>query len=124
MTNTTSSVGPQGKRVRANGVDIHYVDGGSGVPLLLLHGGLMSTSSAWAGFPAAYVSHMGLLSEQFRVIAPDLRGHGKTINGEGGKISYVQMADDILALIDVLGLERPLLCGFSLGATVATIMAI
>jgi pimeloyl-ACP methyl ester carboxylesterase len=84
----------------------------------------MSTSSAWAGFPASYVSHIGLFAEHFRVISPDLRGHGRTVNRDGGKLSYSQMADDMLAFLDVLGLSRPALCGFSMGASVATIMAI
>jgi pimeloyl-ACP methyl ester carboxylesterase len=110
--------------VRANGIDIHYVEAGAGVPLLLLHGGLMSTHPAWAGSPGAYVSHMGTFAEHFRVIAPDLRGHGKTVNTGGVPMSYVQLADDVLALSDALHLEQPLLCGFSAGASVATIAAI
>lgn len=110
--------------VHANGIDIHYVEAGAGDPLLLLHGGLMSTHPAWAGSPGAYVSYMGAFAEHFRVIAPDLRGHGKTVNAGGGPISYGQLADDALALCDVLGLDRPFLCGFSAGASVATVVAI
>jgi pimeloyl-ACP methyl ester carboxylesterase len=112
------------KYVRANGIDIHYVDAGKGDPLVLLHGGLMSTHPAWKGSPGAYVTHMGAFAEHFRVIAPDLRGHGKTLNAGGGPISYSQMADDALALIEALGLDRPMLCGFSAGASVATIATI
>jgi pimeloyl-ACP methyl ester carboxylesterase len=123
MTTNTSSHGAEGKFVRANGIDIHYVEAGSGPPLLLLSGGFLSMSSVWEGFPAAYVSHVGTFAEHFRVIAPDLRGHGKTVHREG-KITCEQLVDDMLALIDVLGLARPSLCGFSLGGWVATMMAI
>src|SRR5262249_30908339 len=59
-------------------------------------------------------------ARHFRVIAPDTRGCGKTVNPGGGSILYSQLADDILALIEALGLERPLICGFSDGATTAT----
>jgi pimeloyl-ACP methyl ester carboxylesterase len=124
MTKATASVHPEGKFVRANGIDIHYVEAGKGEPLLLLHGGLHSTDPLWAGLPGTYVTHMAALAEHFRVVAPDLRGHGKTVNHGGAPISYVQLAEDTLALIDVLGLDRPMICGFSAGASVATIVAI
>jgi pimeloyl-ACP methyl ester carboxylesterase len=124
MTKATVSVHPEGKFVRANGIDIHYVEAGKGEPLLLLHGGLHSTDPLWAGAPGTYVTHIGAFAEHFRVIAPDLRGHGKTANNGAAPISYVQLADDALGLIDVLGLDRPMICGFSAGASVATIAAI
>src|SRR6476659_5569998 len=92
----------EGKYVRANGTDIHYVDAGKGEPLLLLHGGMMSTSPLWAGHPGAYVSRMDMFTEHFRVIAPDTRGHGKTANPSGGAIPYTLLADDVLSLIEAL----------------------
>jgi pimeloyl-ACP methyl ester carboxylesterase len=110
--------------VHANGIDIHYVEAGQGEPLVLLHGGMVSTSPVWAGSPVAYVDHMDAFAKQFRVIAPDVRGCGKTINPDGGPISYAQLADDAHGLIDALGLERPLICGFSDGAMIATILGI
>jgi pimeloyl-ACP methyl ester carboxylesterase len=54
---------------------------------------------SWAGSRASYVSNMGSFGAHFRVIAPALRGHGKTVNPGGGPISYTQAADDLLALI-------------------------
>lgn len=113
-----------GRFVRANGIDIHYVEAGTGVPLVLLHGGIVSTNPIWAGAPVAYVSHMETLAQHFRVIAPDARGYGRTVNTGGGSIPYTTLADDIAALIDALGLERPLICGFSDGGHTATIVAI
>ena len=83
---------------------------------MLLHGGVVSTNSIWAGVPVAYASHMDTLAEHFRVIAPDTRGCGKT-GHTGGPISFDLLADDVAALIDALGLERPLIAGFSEGAT-------
>jgi len=124
VTNTALTADAKGNFVRANGIDIHYVEEGTGEPLLLLHGGLMSTDRIWAGSPPAYVTQMGPLSERFRVIAPDLRGHGQTKNPGNRPISYAELADDAGALIDVLRLERPMICGFSAGAAVATLVGI
>jgi pimeloyl-ACP methyl ester carboxylesterase len=124
MTEPATPGHNDGRFVRANGIDIYCVEAGQGPPLLLLHGGLMSNGPSWAGSRGAYVSHMDAFARHFRVIAPALRGHGKTVNAAGGSISYTQAAEDMLALIDALGLDRPLMCGFSAGATIATIAAI
>ena len=110
--------------VSANGIDIHYVEAGAGEPLVLLHQGMVSTNPLWADSPVAYAGHMAVFAERFRVIAPDLRGCGRTANPDGGSISYAQLADDTAAMIDALGLEQPLVCGFSDGATLATILAV
>jgi pimeloyl-ACP methyl ester carboxylesterase len=123
MTKPASALIAESKYARANGIDIHYVEAGDGDPLLLLHGGMVSNNPVWADSPIAYVSHIGAFAEHFRVIAPDLRGHGKTVNAGGGPISFSQLADDAWGLLDTLGVDRPLLCGFSAGATVATVLA-
>lgn len=113
----------EGRYVRANGIDMYYVEAGAGEPLVLLHGGMVSTNPIWAGHPFSYVSHLDTFTEHFRVIAPDKRGYGRTRH-PGGPIPYSQLADDVLALIDELGLGRPLICGFSDGATTATVAGI
>jgi pimeloyl-ACP methyl ester carboxylesterase len=121
-TTETNAVG-QGQYVSANGIDIHYLDQGKGEPLVLLHGGVVSTNPIWAGVPVAYATHMDTLVEHFRVIAPDTRGCGKTAHSSG-PISFDLLADDVAALINALGLERPLIAGFSDGAITATILGI
>jgi pimeloyl-ACP methyl ester carboxylesterase len=113
-----------GTYVSANGIDIHYVEAGEGEPLVLLHQGMVSTNPLWADSLVAYPGHMAAFGERFRVIAPDLRGCGRTANPGGGSIPYAQLADDAAAMIEALGLDRPLVCGFSDGATLATILAI
>lgn len=113
----------QGQLVHANGINIHYLDQGEGEPLVLLHGGVVSTNPIWTGVPVAYASHMDTLAEHFRVIAPDTRGCGRTRHS-GGPISFGLLADDVAALIDALGLERPLIAGFSEGAITATVLGI
>jgi pimeloyl-ACP methyl ester carboxylesterase len=124
MATSEHNVQNEGRYVQANGTDIHYLEAGKGEPLLLLHAGLVSTNPIWADHPAGWVSHMDTFAQHFRVIAPDTRGHGRTANPGGGPISFTQLADDIVALIDALSLDRPMICGFSDGAMTATIVGI
>ena len=123
MSIKESSAVAHAQYVSANGVDIHYLEQGDGEPLVLLHGGMVSTNPIWSGVPIAYAGHMDTLAEHFRVIAPDTRGGGKTRH-TGGPISFDLLADDVAALINALGLERPLIAGFSEGAITATILGI
>jgi pimeloyl-ACP methyl ester carboxylesterase len=121
---TTSRISTSYKQLRVNGTDIHYRDGGDGPPLVVLHGGLMSTDALWDGHPASLTSHLETLASRFRVIAPDIRGYGRTPNPGGGPISYAQLTDDVVAFAAALGLDRPLVYGFSEGATIANVAAI
>jgi pimeloyl-ACP methyl ester carboxylesterase len=99
-----------GNYVHANGLNIYYEEYGSGEPLILIHGGMAVGDSFQPQIP--------IFSEHFRVIVPDSRGHGRTDNPTG-ELSYRLMADDIAAFIDVLGLNRPLICGWSDGGQIA-----
>lgn len=98
------------KHVRANGLDIAYTECGEGRPLVLLHGGGL-TSGMWA-------RQIGALSDHYRVIAPDTRGHGKTEN-PGHEFSYPLLADDVVAFCQALGVEKPVLMGYSDGGIIA-----
>jgi pimeloyl-ACP methyl ester carboxylesterase len=113
-----------GYSVHANGIDIYCREQGEGPALLLLHGGLVSSSSRWAGVPVSYASYLDALAARFRVITPDTRGCARTAHTGSGSISFALLADDTAALIEALGLERPLIAGFSEGAITATILAI
>ena len=123
MSINVSNAVAQSQYVSANGIDIHYLDRGTGKPLVLLHGGMVSTNPIWTGVPVAYATHMDTLAEHFRVIAPDTRGCGRTKHS-GGPVTFDLLADDIAALIDALGLDRPLITGFSDGAIIATAFGI
>ena len=87
-----------GKHAAANGIDIHYLERGSGKPLVLLHGGLVSSSPRWAGVPVSYASHLDTLARRFRVIAPDTRGCAQTAHEGDGTVSFALLADDVAAL--------------------------
>ena len=99
-----------GKYIEANGLKVYLEVYGEGEPLLLLHGGT-ATSQSWT-------SHLPAFTEHFRVFTPDSRGHGKTDNPTG-ELGYRVMADDVAALVSALGLQRPLVLGYSDGGQIA-----
>ena len=98
-----------------NGLHLYYETHGSGRPLILLHGGL--------GSGEMFGPVIGELAAGHQVIVPDLQGHGRTADIDR-PIDIKLMADDVAALIDHLGLEKPDVVGYSLGGGVALFTAI
>ena len=96
--------------ISANGVDIYYRESGQGQPLILLHGAT-DTHRLWD-------PHLPGLSKHFRVITPDCRGHGLSLN-PSRQISYQLMADDLADLIQKLKLGKPFIFGYSDGGQAA-----
>ena len=96
--------------IDVNGATIYYEEHGAGEPLVLLHGGLISSAS--------WEPELPYLTGEFRVITPDTRGHGRSTN-PSGKLTYPQLADDVAALIGELGLDRPIVGGYSDGGQIA-----
>src|SRR5256885_7915722 len=101
--------------VDVNGFQLYYEVRGGGDPLLLLHGGT-GIGSDWqhvftSGDPAGY-----------RLIVPDLRGHGRSTN-PSGPFTFRQAAKDILALLDHLGIPCVKAIGMSAGAKTLLHMA-
>src|SRR5829696_4344243 len=82
--------------VRANGADFHVARTGQGAPVLLLHG--------WPEFWLTWEPVMARLADRHTLIAPDLRGFGDSAKPAGpwGADAH---AEDMLALLDALGLE-------------------
>ncbi|UPG83934.1 alpha/beta hydrolase [Luteibacter aegosomatis] len=97
--------------VKANGIRQHFVEAGEGAPVVLLHG-FPETSYAWR-------HQIPVLAKRYRVIAPDLRGYGKTDKPATG-YDKRNMANDLAALLDHLGIDRIALVGHDRGARVAT----
>ncbi len=114
ITQTSGTPGT-GAYVEVNGLNLYYETHGAGSPLVLLHGGLGSGEMFEVILP--------ILSERYLVITPDLQGHGRTADIDR-PLDVTLMADDIAALIDHLGLDRPEVMGFSLGGGVALQTAI
>lgn len=88
-----------------------YDEVGSGPPLVCLHGGWMD-GDAWE-------PQVERFAGDFRVIRPDLRGHGRTGPTDPRRYSIGLFTDDLEELLAHLGVERPILCGLSLGNLVA-----
>jgi pimeloyl-ACP methyl ester carboxylesterase len=94
---------------RVRELEMAYDEAGSGPPVVLLHG-YPFNRSMWREQVAA-------LSANYRVITPDLRGHGETtVTDEPA--TMVEMAQDVAALLDKLGIERVTLGGLSMGGYV------
>jgi pimeloyl-ACP methyl ester carboxylesterase len=109
-TEWTSDMTGNGQYAEVNGVNLYYETHGAGKPLILLHGGL--------GSGEMFGPIMPILTEKHQVIAVDLQGHGRTADVDR-PLDIRTMADDIGALIDYLGLDKPDLVGYSLGGGVA-----
>ncbi len=105
----------QGKYANVNGLDIYYEIHGAGRPLVLLHGGLSMIGMFGQLLPD--------LAETRQVIAIELQAHGHTADIDR-PLSFEQMADDVAALIEHLGLENADVLGYSLGGGVALQAAI
>jgi 3-oxoadipate enol-lactonase len=98
------------KEALANDVHLHYVQAGKGAPLLLTHGYPLD-HTLWQ-------PQVDGLADVARVIAPDLRGFGQSDAPEG-VYTMEAHADDLRALVDLLQIERAVLCGLSMGGYIA-----
>jgi 3-oxoadipate enol-lactonase len=92
-----------------NNVAFNYLDRGQGAAIVLIHGFPLD-SRIWE-------SQVEALSDRYRVIAPDLRGFGKSVSAEPFTIE--SLADDVHALLKELGVAPCVLGGLSMGGYVA-----
>lgn len=95
------------------GVQLHVVDGGNraGRPIVFIHG----FSQSWLSWSRQMHSD---LANDFRLVALDLRGHGESDKPHDVYSDCLLWADDIDAVIREMGLQQPLLCGWSYGSLV------
>ncbi len=112
---TTNTNNPAGNYASVNGINLYYEVHGTGKPLILLHGGFGTFEMFTALSPT--------LAENHQIIGVDLYGHGRTALTDR-PIRFEDMADDIAALIQQLGLEQADVLGYSLGGAVALQTAI
>lgn len=87
---------------------LHHEDRGAGAPVVLVHG--------WSLSSAVFGAETDLLARTRRVVAPDLRGHGRSAPAP---FDLAALAGDLVALLEGLDLGGAILAGWSLGAQVA-----
>lgn len=104
-----------GRNAAIGGRALHYVEDGKGYPLLLIHG--------LAGDHTAWTPQIADWRGRYRVIAPDNRGAGRSTQADE-PVSTLDLAHDMLALLDALGVERAHVVGRSMGGAIAQHMAL
>ncbi|KWN09712.1 alpha/beta hydrolase [Burkholderia territorii] len=108
----TRAFPPEGRFVDIGGDHIHYVEYGSGPPLVFVHG----LAGQWRNF--AYLP-LTRLAQHHRVIFVDRPGAGRSLRGASSQANVFAQARTIAAFIDALKLDRPVLVGHSLGGAIA-----
>ncbi|AIY40124.1 Non-heme chloroperoxidase [Collimonas arenae] len=98
-----------------DGARIWYASYGSGVPVILLHGGLGHGGNWGHQLPA-------LLAAGYRAVLMDSRGHGRSTR-DTRPYAYELMASDVLTVMDTLHVEKAAIVGWSDGACIALILA-
>ena len=93
-----------------NGVRSYYEVSGDGYPLVLMHANPFDHTM--------WLYQVASLSRRYTVVAPDLRGYGRSDKPES-PFSFADMANDIVGVVRDLGFERIALVGVSIGATLA-----
>ena len=96
-------------------ITLHYIEQGSGTPLILLHGN---------GEDSSYFVHqIEYFKERYRVIALDTRGHGQSPRGEK-PFTIRQFAEDLHDFMDEKGIKKAHILGFSDGGNIALVFAL
>ena len=106
---------PVGKTVEVNGMDLYYEVSGTGDPIVVLHGAYMNIPTMGGIIPA--------LAESHTVYAIEFQGHGRTEDIDR-PITYPNLASGVAAFMDVVGLEKADVFGYSMGAAAGLRLAI
>lgn len=101
--------------VQTNDIETYYEQRGSGPPIVFIHGALVNS--------ALWEPQVEQLCDEYTTITYDVRGHGHTGGSVRGVYSIELFADDLAALLSALDIERPVLCGLSMGGCIAQVYA-
>jgi pimeloyl-ACP methyl ester carboxylesterase len=102
-----------GETFDARGVKIRYVVEGQGEPVVLIHGLYSSVEMNWK-----VTKVIDVLAKDHQVIALDLPGHGKSDRPDSDSAYGLQMADDVVLLMDHLKVKKAHIVGYSLGGII------
>lgn len=103
------------KNLMLGDLTLHYLDLGSGYPLILIHG-MGSAHTVWDGL-------LSILSENYRVIALDLRGHGMS-SKTPGPYSIELFSHDLYQFLESLNIDQAHFIGHSMGGSIILEMAL
>lgn len=101
--------------VRIGDIETYYERRGSGPTVVFVHGAILDHSQ--------WTPQMESLSDDYTVIAYDVRGHGRTGESDETTYSIELFAEDLDALVTALDLDRSVLCGLSMGGCIAQVYA-
>ena len=121
----TATAKPEtGATAVANGIETNYLEDGSGDETVLLIHGLIHGSGPGVTSYANWRLVMPALATKFRVIAPDMVGFGFSERPENVDYRVQTWADQVIGLMDALGIEKTSLVGNSFGGALALRIAI
>lgn len=100
---------------KTNGINLYYTRTGGDYPSVILLHGLIGNGACWSAVARS-------LENEYDVIMPDARGHGKSSVPQDGYL-YEDHAKDIIGLIKSLNLSAPILIGHSMGGMTAALVA-
>ena len=103
---------PNSQYFDSNGVRIHYIEQGSGEAVILMHG---NTGSTKGWLRKGIFQHF---AKDYRVIAFDARGHGKSDKPHDVSAYGTEMSHDIVRLLDHLGIPKAHMIGYSMGTRI------
>jgi 3-oxoadipate enol-lactonase len=104
-------------KAQTNGIETYYeLHGKEGMPWLVLSHSLACSTRMWDEQIAAFKEH-------YRILAYDTRGHGSS-QAPAGAYTLEQLADDLKALLDRLGISRAHYCGLSMGGMIGQTYAL
>jgi pimeloyl-ACP methyl ester carboxylesterase len=106
---------PVGATVSVNGMEMYYETSGTGDPLIVLHGAYMNIPTMGEIIPK--------LAQTHKVYALEFQGHGRTTDIDR-PITYPNLAHDVAAFMDELGIEKADVFGYSMGAAAGLQLAI
>ncbi|WP_240359902.1 alpha/beta fold hydrolase [Pyxidicoccus trucidator] len=115
FTSTAADAQPKGARVKVNGMQVYYEVSGKGEPLVVLHGAYMNIPTMGAIIPKLAKTH--------KVYALEFQGHGRTTDIDR-PITYQNLADDVAAFMDAVGLKKADVFGYSMGSAAGLQLAI